>query len=111
MLDLAYEGRFANQKTEILGEDVLRREAVRGAQFDRIESRCRLQGKGQVLWDLQAKRAHAMTLTATEDLSLRVFETLPEDTRFIQLKEMRGLVQIEYQISEEEKAQPQSKEQ
>lgn len=98
VLSVVLDGRFVGEKNEILGEDVLMGEALRGARFDRIEIALRLQGRGEVLWNLDANQAQSMDLALAEDATLRVFEQGPDGRDVVQNLTMRGLLQLDYGV-------------
>lgn len=100
VLELAVDGRFLGAKSEILGEDVLMGEALRGARIDRFEIALRVEGRGEVLWDLENGRAHSMELALAEDATLRVFEEGPDGADVAQNLSMRGLAKIGYSVEE-----------
>ncbi len=98
VLNVVVDGRFVGEKNEILGEDVLMGEALRGARFDRVEIALRLEGRGVVLWNLDANQAHSMDLALAEDATLRVFELAPDGREMVQNLRMRGLLKLGYGV-------------
>lgn len=71
-------------------EDVLPREAVRGAVFDRSQITLDLEGRGEVLWSLEQGRALSMTLACAQTTSLKIVESTLEGQDAIQTLVMRG---------------------
>ncbi|MFT7677777.1 MAG: hypothetical protein ACI8QC_001762 [Planctomycetota bacterium] len=90
VLSLSFRGSFLNEDREFMTEDVLPREAVRGAVFDRSQITLDLEGRGEVLWSLEQGRALSMTLACAQTTSLKIVESTLEGQDAIQTLVMRG---------------------
>lgn len=90
VLELVFRGNFLNERTDFRVEDVLPREAVRGARYDRRQIALELDGKGKVYWSLDQGRALSMDLVCTQIAALKIIEKLTDDQDLIQTLGMRG---------------------
>lgn len=90
VLELVFRGNFLNEQTEFKVEDVLPREAIRGARYDRRQISLELDGRGEVLWSLDQGRALSMNLACTQSASLKIIEKLSDGQDLVQTLSMRG---------------------